>query len=108
MAYPFRSAPTVRAFVERLVSEYGCKLTTLPFRFGGPRGGTTIQYLIREYGEDGKYELHSEPLPSLLDEMLSPDTARRLIVQLKLPREAWIWAGDPYELPADDWPDDNT
>jgi hypothetical protein len=62
----------------------------------------TIDYIARQV--DGALLL-SEPLPEDDEERLSPDTARRLIIQLRLPSEAWLWAGDPYRMPDDDWPD---
>jgi hypothetical protein len=100
MAYPFAQAPTVREVVDRLVSQHGCVLRELDAELHGPRGPVKIQYLIRNV--DGR-DLLSEPLPSDLDERLSPDTARRLIVQLKLdPESCWHWAGNPLDLPDDD------
>jgi hypothetical protein len=100
MAYPFAQAPTFEIFVENLVRNHGCERRSLPNILHGPRGAVTIEYLARMV--DGR-ELYSEPLPEHLGEMLSPDSARRIIVQLKLPREVWTWAGDPYTIPDDDW-----
>lgn len=72
----------------------------LPFALRGPRGPTTIQYLARTVNGEA---LYSEPLPEDLQDRISPDSARRLIVQLKLPISVWKWAGNPYDIPEDDW-----
>lgn len=102
MAYPFSKAPTVEEFVRGLVEKYGCQLHTLDgdIVLVGPRGPVSIKYLTRNEGDQ---ELISEPLPEHIGDCLCPDSARRLIVQLKLPKEAWLWAGDPYALPDDGW-----
>jgi hypothetical protein len=100
MAYPFAQAPTVAEVVDRLVKEYGCVLRELDGELHGPRGPVKIEYLTRTLNGG---ELLSEPLPSDLQERLCPDTARRLIVQLKLdPASCWIWAGNPMDLPDDE------
>jgi hypothetical protein len=58
-------------------------------RLAGPRGSVDVDYIHSNVdGED----LYSEALPDL-DERLSPDTARRLMKHLRLPAEAWRWAG---------------
>ena|SRR5256885_14217699 len=103
MAYPFAQAPTTAEYVARLVRDHGCVLRNLDdeadYQIVGPRGPVQIKYLSRTV--DGR-EFLSEPLPEDMDERLSPDSTRRLIVQLKLPREVWPWAGDPYNIPDDD------
>src|SRR5215469_2123336 len=100
MAYPFLQAPTVTEVVERLCEQHGCVLRELDAELHGPRGAVRIQYLSRTVNGS---ELLSEPLPGDLKERLSPDTARRLIVQLRLdPAACWIWAGGPANLPDDD------
>lgn len=95
MAYPFEQAPTVEDFISNLTENYGCELRTLPSDLTGPRGDTKIRFLARTASG---VLLFSEPLPSDLQDRLSPDSARRLIVQLRLPSECWRWAGDPYDL----------
>jgi hypothetical protein len=88
MAYPFGQAPTVREFADSL-KQYGCTIKKLKDRLAGPRGLVDVDYIHRNV--DGQ-DLYSEPLPDL-DERLSPDTARRLMKHLRLPPEAWRWAG---------------
>ena len=100
MAYPFAKAPAVGSLVDRAVNEYGCTLHTLENAAVGPKGTVSFEYLSRQV--DGE-TLLSEPLPTNKTEPLSPDSARRLIKQLKLPPEAWDWAGNPYDIPDDDW-----
>lgn len=96
MSYPFGKAPTVCEFVDRLVAEFNCQLHDLDgATLQGPRGEVKIQYVTRTYNGS---DLVSEPLPESLEDRVSPDTARRLIVQLRLPKEAWMWAGVPSEL----------
>lgn len=101
MSFPFQQAPTIQEFIDGLIAGHGCELHTLPaeVQLFGPRGPISVQYLLRNV-EGGI--LTSEPLPEDLQDRLSPDTARRLIVQLKLSATAWMWAGDPYKYPFDD------
>ena len=100
MAYPFAQAPTVTEFVDRLRA-HGCEHRGLPPGIHGPHGPIEITYLLRKVGDK---ELLSEPLPTDHNERLSPDTVRRLLVQLELPATLWPWAGDPYTLTDDDRP----
>lgn len=95
MAFPFIKAPKFQELVDQLVQDHGCQLRTLhEYKLRGPRGDVAIQYLVRQV--DGKL-LASEPLATHLDDCISPDSLRRLIVQLQLPKSVWIWAGDPYD-----------
>jgi hypothetical protein len=91
MAYPFAQAPTVREFADSL-QQHGCTIKKLKDRLAGPRGMVDCDYIHRH--ADGQ-DLYSEPLPTDLDERLSPDMARRLMKQLRLPPDAWRWAGTP-------------
>jgi hypothetical protein len=99
VAYPFTQAPTYRQFIDGLVANHGCQLRQLQGDLHGPRGPIKIAYLSRQV--EGKVLL-SEPLAEELDDRISPDSVRRLIVQLQLPKKCWMWAGDPYDYPFDD------
>lgn len=102
MAFPFARAPSFEELIADLIERHGCRLRILDgFALKGPRGDVVIQYLERTVGER---LLTSEPLPTYLADRVSPDSLRRLIVQLQLPKSVWVWAGDPYD-PAS-WNDD--
>ena len=71
--------PTVQQFVEQVVAhEPRVALRTLESSLVGPKGEIEIQFL---YLSD---EAFTEPLPSDINEVLTPDTMRRLCVQLGL------------------------
>jgi len=95
MAYPFEQAPTFRDFAER-AKKYGCTLEVSGQSIAGPRGTVPIQYLRRTMQDNTI--LISEPLPTEIDDRMSPDSARRLIAQLKLPDDMWSWAGSPCQM----------
>jgi hypothetical protein len=80
MTYPFSHLPTLREFVDRVISDYGGKQLLPDGSLSGPRGKARIEVLVRA-GKGRKKKIAI--MPALGEsEVLTPHVLRSLCKQL--------------------------